>query len=584
MTLGRKINQALGAEKADLVIKNINILDVVTGQITTSDIAITDQTIVGINASYEGKEKIDGSDLYAAPGFIDSHLHIESSMVTPMEFERCVLPKGTTTAICDPHEMSNVLGTKALEYFLTCSENTVFDLFINLSSCVPATPLETSGAILETEDLAPFIEHKNVIGLAEFMNIGGVLGQAPNVLEKLDMFKDQHIDGHLPDIKGHALNAMLSCGISTCHESTSPEEAIEKLQKGVQVLIREGTVCKDLKSLISIIQPFTSASLAFCTDDRNPLDIEEEGHIDHMIRTAIKGGADMASTYRIASWSAARAFGLDKNTNKWQKRGLIAPGYKADIVLLKDLEQCEVHSVIKNGVRVSDPLFENRKQITPIGLKSIKYKTISETDFQIKKTEEDLPVIGLIKDQIVTKALTEKLSPDSDGFLYANPQKDILKLAVVERHGKNGNIGLGFVKGFGLKEGALASSIGHDSHNITVVGAKDSDMAIAVNRLKDNQGGYVVVHNGEVTAELHLPIAGLMSDKPHAEIAKQLKTLRQAIEKLNPAITEPMMMLAFLPLCVIPELKLTDYGLVRFKPPQDQGPVLIQDQRNCSVA
>ncbi len=584
MTLEHKITQALGVEQADLVIKNVSLLDVVTGSITETDIAITGQTITGTYDSYEGKEEIDGSGLYAVPGFIDSHLHVESAMITPMEFDRCVLPKGTTTAICDPHEMSNVLGIKALEYFLACSENTWMDLHINLSSCVPATTLETSGAILEAEDLAPFITHNNVIGLAEFMNIGGVLGRDEKALAKLNRFKNDHIDGHLPGIGGKALNAMLSCGISTCHESTDAEQAIEKIQKGVQVLIREGTVCKDLSSLIPVITPFTSASLSFCTDDRNPLDIAEEGHIDHLIRTAIKGGADVASTYRIASWSAARAFGLDKNTEKWQRRGLIAPGYKADIVLLNDLEKVDIHAVIKNGTFITDSLFKQRTTVSPVGMDSIKIRELTEQDFIIRGNGNGTPVIGLINDQIITNELQETLTPDEHGCLNADISADILKLAVLERHGKNGNISLAFVKGFGLKKGAIACSVGHDSHNITVVGVKESDMVLAVNRLKENKGGYAVACDGDVIGELPLPIAGLMSDLPHEQVKSSLETLRRTIAKLDPAITEPMMMLAFLPLCVIPKLKLTDYGLVRFDPLQDHGPVLIQDQRKQTAA
>ncbi|MGA9938668.1 MAG: adenine deaminase [Candidatus Acidiferrales bacterium] len=589
MTLGNsddfatRIRQAMGREPADLVIKRVMLLDVVTGELTPSDIAITDHTISGTLSEYNGRTEIDGKGLTAVPGFIDTHVHVESSMITPMEFDRCVLPRGTTTAVCDPHEIANVLGEAALAYFQKCAENTVMDLMVQLSSCVPASPLETSGARLDAASLKKFADHPKTIGLAEFMDIGGVLTLNPATLEKLAAFESESIDGHLPGIRGYALNAMAACGIRNCHESTDLAQAEEKLRKGVQVFIREGTICKDLKALVSLVTTRLSPFLGFCTDDRNPLEIAREGHIDYLVRTAIRLGADPRDVYRVASWSAAQGFGLHKNTPKWQARGLIAPGYKADIVLLSDLQTCTIHSVIKNGRVVTPELFDRRARIEPVGYNSVKNRSVTTADFAVHlsdgaKGEQD--VIGIIPGQIVTKHLRFRLPQNSAGEWQRDLENDILKLAVVERHGKNGHIGVGFVKGFGFREGAIASSVGHDSHNISVVGATDKDMAAAVNRIRENQGGYVVARNGKILGEVALPIAGLMSDRSFESVAQDLQRLREATHQLGSAIEDPMMILAFLSLCVVPALKLTDFGLVRFAPPQDESPVLIHDQRS----
>jgi len=578
-----RIRQAMGREPADLVIKNVTILDVVSGDLIQSDIAITDRTIAGTLAEYHGRTVIDGKGLTAVPGFIDTHVHVESSMITPMEFDRCVLPRGTTTAICDPHEIANVLGEQALVYFQKSAENTLMDLIVQLSSCVPASPLETSGATLDAASLKKFANHPKTIGLAEFMDIGGVLSLNPQTLEKLVAFEGEHIDGHLPGIRGYALNAMAACGIRNCHESTDLAQAEEKLRKGIQVFIREGTICKDLKALVSLVTTRFSPFLGFCTDDRNPLDIFREGHIDYLVRTAIRLGADPRDVYRVATWSAAQGFGLHKNTPKWQARGLIAPGYKADIVLLSDLETCKIHGVLKNGRVVTPELFDARPRIEPVGYNSVKNRPVTPADFAIRATDSapdaEQDVIGIIPGQIVTKHLRLRLQQNSRGELQRDLEKDVLKLAVVERHGKNGHIAVGFVKGFDFREGAIASSVGHDSHNISVVGATDEDMAVAVNRIRENQGGYVVARSGKILGEIALPIAGVMSDRSFEDVSRDLQGLREAAHQIGSSIEDPTMVLAFLSLCVIPALKLTDFGLVRFAPPRDEGPVLIHDQR-----
>ena len=552
--LERQIDQALGRQPADLVVRNARILNVVTGEVQQGDIAVCGSTIVGTFDSYRGGEEIDAQGRFAVPGFIDSHVHCESTLVTPGEFDRCVLPHGVTTAVCDPHEICNVLGLTGLQYFLDSALNTAIDLRVQLSSCVPATNLETSGARLTAADLIPHADHPQVIGLAEFMNVPGVLNKDPECMEKLAAFHGRHIDGHAPLVSGHALNAYLSCGIRNCHETTNLAEGREKLSKGMQVLIREGSVSKDLSALAPLLTEFASPFLALCTDDRNPLDIHEEGHLDYMIRRAIALGAPVAAVYRAASWSAARGFGLTD-------RGLIAPGYLADFLLLDDLQACAIHSVYRRGRKVTPETFASRAMPDPPGGNTVKLAPVNADNFAVHASGPSTPVIGIIPGKILTERLQADL-PYSNGQRHANPQRDLLKLCVLERHGRNGNIGRGFVKGFGFRQGALASSVGHDSHNICVVGASDSDMALAANRLRELGGGFVAVQGGRVLAEIALPFAGLMSLQPFETVREDLYNLRAAVRSMGCTLSEPFLHLAFLPLPVIPHLKITDFGLV----------------------
>nr|WP_142848193.1 adenine deaminase [Telmatospirillum sp. J64-1] len=552
--LSRRIDQALGARRADLVIKGAQMLNVTTGEIVKTDIAICDDVIVGTYEAYEGEVEIDAAGRFAVPGFIDTHVHCESSLVTPFEFDRSVLPHGTTTAICDPHEIANVLGRDGVRYFLDAAAALAMDLRVQLPSCVPATDLETSGASLTAEDLLALRDHPKVLGLAEFMNYPGVLSKDPQVMEKLEAFQGGIIDGHSPLLGGRELNAYLSCGIRNCHESTSREEGLEKLRKGMHLLIREGTVSKDLRELAPLIDARTATSCSFCTDDRNPLDIFEEGHLDHLIRLAIAEGVPTVEVYRAASWTAAQWFGLSD-------RGVIAPGKRADIVLLDSLEECRVSQVLSAGRVVDDALFAARPRVEPVGLDSIKRAPITEQDLAAPASSPEGPVIGIRPGQIVTEHLTLAL-PYKDGCRLADPERDVLKVCVLERHGKNGNIGRGFVKGLGLREGAIASSVGHDSHNLCVTGANDADMVTAVNRLIALGGGFVAVRGGEVMAELPLSIAGLMSDKPFEAVRDDLEHLRKAVRALGSQLPEPFLQLAFLALPVIPHLKITDMGLV----------------------
>ncbi|HWJ86819.1 MAG TPA: adenine deaminase [Pelagibacterium sp.] len=554
-TLARMIRAGRGLEPADLVIRDVRRLDIITGEITHTDIAIVADRIVGIHGRYEGKAEIDGAGRFAVPGFIDTHLHIESSLVTPHEFDRCVLPHGVTTVICDPHEIANVLGATGIRYFLDSAERTIMDIRINLSSCVPATPFETAGARLEIDDLLPFADHPKVIGLAEMMNFPGVLNADPAILAKLEAFQHRHLDGHAPLLRGADLNGYLAAGIRTDHEATSAGEAREKLAKGMAILIREGSVSKDLDALAEILDENTSAFVALCTDDRNPLDIAEEGHLDNSIRRLIALGRPVHHVYRAASHSAARIFGLSD-------RGHVAPGWRADIALLDDLEACRVSGVISGGRPVTDDIWHTRAPVAPVGLQSMKANPVSPSAFITAPNpgHNEVPVIGVKPGLILTYRESAALASDDMG-LKPDTEADVIKVAVVERHGINGNIGRAFVKGFGLKRGAIASSVGHDSHNITVIGVTDEDMALAVNRLIEIGGGFAVACEGEILADLALPIAGLMSTEPFEIVTGHLRQLREAAKALGCTLPEPFLQVSFLALPVIPHLKMTDRGL-----------------------
>jgi adenine deaminase len=553
--LARRIVQARGEGPADLVVRGARYLDVVSGDLVRAEVAVCGDTIVGVEGPYEAATVVDGRDLVLVPGFVDTHLHVESSLIAPGEFDRAALPRGTTTAVCDPHEIANVLGLDGVRYFLEAAEGVAMDLRVQLSSCVPATDhLETSGARLTAADLLTLKDHPKALGLAEFMNVPGVLHRDPEALAKLAAFSDRHVDGHAPLVTGRDLDAYLACGIRTCHETTRADEGREKLRKGMQVLIRGGSAAFDVPALAPLLDVGTSPFLAFCTDDRNPLDIREEGHLDHAIRTALALGAPPAAVYRAASWSGARAFGL-------RDRGLIAPGRRADIVLLSDYAACRVAGVVAAGRPVGPGTFEGRRLPEPAGRGSVRLDPVDASVFAMPGGPATLPVIGVVPRRIITERQSAEIR-SRGGLRLADPSRDLLKVAVLARHGTNRNVGRAFVRGFGLAEGALASSVGHDSHNVIVVGADDADMAAAVNRLIELQGGFVAARGGRVVAELPLPLAGLMSDRPHEEVADALAVLRDAVRAMGCALEEPFLQLAFLPLPVIPHLKITDRGLV----------------------
>ena len=553
-SLARRIAQGRGAAPADLVLKGGRIFDLASGELRVGDVAICGAHIVGVLGEYRGAREIDCRGKIIAPGFIDTHLHVESSLIAPLEFDRCVLAHGVTTAICDPHEIANVLGAPGLSYFLAAAERTAMDLRVQLSSCVPATHLETSGARLEIADLAPLSDHPKALGLAEFMNFPGVIAGDPACLAKLAAFQGRPIDGHAPLLRGMDLNAYLAAGIRTDHETTTLEEAVEKLSKGMQILIREGSVSKDLHALAPLITERYSAFIAFCTDDRNPLDIAEEGHLDYIIRTAIKLGAPPLAAYRAASISAARIFGL-------RDRGLAAPGWRADLNVLDDVETCAVSQVISAGRLVNEALFAARAPLAPVGRRSVKARRVARGDFIARGQGPSTQAIGVVPGKIITLRVPVSL-PFANGERSVDLAQDMVKVAVVARHGVNDNIAVAFVHGFGMKRGAIASSVGHDSHNIAVVGADEADMAIAVNRLGEIEGGFVVAQGGRVLAELALPIAGLMSLMSFERVRDALIPLRAAAKSLGVVLAEPFLQVAFLPLPVIPHLKITDRGLV----------------------
>jgi len=553
-TLEREISCGKGDELADIVLRGGKIFDLITGELLEGDVAIVGQTIVGTCDHYNAKKIIDVDGLTLVPGFIDTHLHIESSMLTPFEFDRCVTPRGVTTAICDPHEIANVIGLDGIKYFQNASEFTLMDIKVQLSSCVPSTDMETSGASITAAELKSVMNHSSGIGLAEFMNYPGVINGDPEVINKLKLFYGQHIDGHAPLVSGTELNAYITAGISTEHEATTASEALEKLKKGMRILIREGSVSKDLDALAEILTERTSPYICLCTDDRNPLDIAEYGHIDYMIRKLISKGISPLAVYRAASISGAEAFGL-------KDRGLISPGKRADIVALSDLKECNIKLVVCGGKPIDRESFSTRKTLPPVGRYSVNPPTIYTTSFCTSETTEETNVIGILEGKILTDHLKENIAI-VNGDKLPDISRDLLRVTVIERHGKNGNVSNGFVKGFGLKSGAIASTVCHDHHNIISVGVNYADMELAIKHLSKIEGGFVIASEGKVLAELALPIAGLISMQSFELVQSQLSKLRRIAKKLGVTLEEPFLQLAFLALPVIPNLKITDKGLV----------------------
>ena len=536
------ISVAQKCQKADLVIKNANIFHLTTGKFELADIAVVNGLIAGIGHDYPADAEYDAHGRTAVPGFIDAHAHIESSMITPRQFEQCVLPYGVTTVVCDPHELANVVGEAAFEYFFKSAECMDMDMLVRLSSCVPATPLETAGAEITSEILKKWHERYQSAALAEFMNVPGVLFEDKEVMAKLSLF--DYIDGHCPLLSGDALNAYICAGIRNCHETSTIEEAEEKITRGMHVFIREGTAARNLDDLLPIITLQNSPFLAFCTDDRNPLEIAEKGHIETIIARVIAAGVDPLVAYRIASLSAARGLGL-------HDRGLIAPGKRADIVLLDDLKNCTVAATFTKG-KLFSPKELPMEDVPDEFLHTVLCREVTADDFIVPKHGAETPVIGVRDGSLITDFL--RMDPDTAA--------DVLPMAVLERHGKNGNIGRAFVHGFGMTCGAIASSVGHDSHNMCVVGTNETDMAVAINALRQTQGGLCVAIDGKVAGLLPLPVAGLMSNLPHGVVEKQIHAVQAAAELTGTSLHEPFMALTFLPLPVIPFLKLTDRGLV----------------------
>jgi adenine deaminase len=551
------IRVAQGHLEPDLVLKGGQIVNVLSGEIIRADVAVYDGLIAGVGR-YDGPVTIDTEGNYITPGFIDGHMHLESTLLSPAELARAVLPRGTTAIIADPHEIANVLGIEGLRFMLAASENLSVDIYFLLPSCVPATDLETSGALLSTADLKTFRGEKRILGLAEMMNYPGVLCGSNSVLEKLIAFRLGIRDGHAPLLSGRDLNAYIAAGIRSDHECTGRAEALEKLRLGMHIMIREGTQAKNLKELLPLVTSRNNRCCSLVTDDLHPHDLLTKGHLDHLIDMALTERMEPVEAIRMVTCNTAQYFGL-------RDVGAIAPGYRADLLILPSLAPVRVRSVIKRGRKVFDEGgFTGGKEAarTECGqMCAMKVRPFDREAFTIPRREERIRVIGLIPDQILTRQLI--LEPAvRDGAIVSDVGRDILKLAVVERHQATGRIGLGFVRGFGLKEGALASSVAHDSHNIIAVGCNDGDLFAAVKAIEEMNGGLAAVRNGEVVGRLPLPIAGLMSDRPLAEVAQGWEGLRRIARDFGSVPFEPFMVLSFLALPVIPELKLTDRGLV----------------------
>lgn len=550
------INVARGFEKADLVIKNANIVNVLSEEIHKADIAIVDGIIAGIGENYSGEKEIDIQGAYVTPSFIDGHVHLESTMMLPSEFAKVALPAGTTTVIIDPHEISNVLGLHGISFMHEAVKNLPLDVYTMLPSCVPATPFETSGFDLNSYDLSLLIDKPWVLGLAEMMNFPGVLNQDNNVMAKLELAKSRGkcIDGHAPYLHGKDLCAYIASGVKSDHECTTPDEAVEKLRLGMYVMIREGTAAKDLDALMPVLKTCNTRKCIFVTDDRHPADLKE--HINGMVRRAVEAGVDPVKAVQIASLNTAEYFGL-KNL------GAIAPGYKADLLILPDLKTFKPDLVIKNGVVAA----ENGKLIAELPenealavRNSVNVRWITPEDFRIEANGSKVTALEVIPHQLITKSVVSEVKIE-DGNAVSNIDNDTLKICVIERHRATGNIGKGFVKGFNLKCGAIASTVAHDSHNMIVIGTNDADMYAAAVALIKCKGGKVVVKDGEVISELPLPIAGLMSDRNFDYVVNKCEELNKTAHSIGCKIEDPFMTMGFLSLPVIPELKVTDKGV-----------------------
>jgi adenine deaminase len=559
------IGAAAGEREVDLLITNGRVVDVFSGQIDKKDIAIYRGRIAGFG-DYRARKIVDVRGDFICPGLIDGHVHIESSMVTLPEFARAVLPNGTTSVIIDPHEIANVQGRKGIHFMAHSARGIPLNVFIMIPSCVPATGMETSGATLKAPEIKSLLQEPWAIGLAEMMNFPGVISRDPEVLKKIGAARGMRIDGHAPMLSGKGLHAYIAAGIRSDHECTTPAEAKEKLKNGMWIMVREGTAARNLKDLLPLVTAKNSRRFFFVTDDRHPKELLEEGHVDSIVRQAIRLGLDPILAIQMATLNAAEYFRLDD-------LGALAPGFRADIVAFDHLSRFRIKKVFKDGELVA----ENGKLLSPSpsrqtwlskagkrraqGRRSVRTSAIRKEDLFLRTDTALAKIIQLVPGQIVTKKLVRKV-PLRDGVAFPDIQEDLLKLAVVERHRATGNIGLGFVQGFGLKRGAIGSSVAHDSHNLVIVGTNDEDILFAVRRLKAMGGGLAVVRDERVLAELPLPIAGLMAEVPVPEVYRQLRRLARAAAILGCRLPEPFMTLSFLSLPVIPELKLTDKGLV----------------------
>ena len=548
----RIIAAAAGREPADLVLKNATFVNVFSNELSTMDIAVAEGLIVGMG-SYQGRSEVDCTGKIVLPGFLDAHIHLESSLVSPTEFVKAVLPHGTTTVVTDPHEIANVMGTDGIEYMLQATEDLPVDVRFMLPSCVPATPLDESGAILDYRAIDSFYDHPRVQGLAEMMNFVGAINGDEQTVEKIVAAQAHHkkIDGHAPDLQGNDLNAYIAAGVYSDHECHDVKDAIAKLERGQFIMIREGTAARNLEALMPLLTGKYADRCMFCTDDKHPNDLLEKGHIDYIVKKAISLGADPITAVKVACHNAARYFLLNN-------RGGISPGYLADFVIIDNFQDFNIEQVYKKGVLMVDhgeiqdfPSPEIEPYLVERAHKTFHVAAITAEDFAEKRPRG---IIGMVDGEITTV--------DAGYSDRIDVEYDVLKIAVVERHKNTHHIGIGYIQGYGLKSGAVATSISHDSHNIIVVGTNETDMAAAVNRVVELNGGIVVWDGGQSVAEVPLAIAGIMSDEPLVTVNEKLETAKDAAHKLgvNPGI-DPFMTLSFMALPVIPSLRITTRGV-----------------------
>lgn len=547
----RLIAVAAGREKADLVLKNAKYLNVFSNEFLSGDIAVANGLIAGVG-KYDGKTEIDVSGKLVLPGFIDAHIHLESSMVTPAEFAKAVVAHGTTTVITDPHEITNVMGIDGVEYMIQASQNLPIDVHFMMPSCVPATEIDESGAELDCKDIDLYLDNKKVLGLAEMMNYVGVINGDKNVLSKIVTSQAHHkkIDGHAPELSGNDLNAYIAAGVYSDHECSTFENALEKLRKGQFIMIREGTAAHNLKALMPLLTQQYYSRCMFATDDKHPSDLLHGGHIDYIVKQALKNGADPIVALKTATHHAARYFLLNN-------KGAIASGYLADIVVVDNLEDFNVETVFKRGKLVFDGEVKDfsaptvDEKLAEKCFDTFHLDSVTPSSF---KVDGKLGLIGLVGGELLTRNLgtADKIDVEND----------ILKIACIERHKGTNHIGIGYVKGYSLKSGAVATSVAHDSHNIITVGCNDDDIAVAVNAIKDSKGGIAVVENGKIKALLELPIAGLMSDEPLTTVNEKLENAKSSAYELGADKSiDPFMTLSFLSLPVIPSLRITTKGV-----------------------
>ena len=548
----RIIAAAAGREPADLVLKNATFVNVFSNELSTMDIAVAEGLIVGMG-SYQGRSEVDCTGKIILPGFLDAHIHLESSLVSPTEFVKAVLPHGTTTVVTDPHEIANVMGTDGIEYMLQATEDLPVDVRFMLPSCVPATPLDESGAILDYRAIDSFYDHPRVQGLAEMMNFVGAINGDEQTVEKIVAAQAHHkkIDGHAPDLQGNDLNAYIAAGVYSDHECHDVKDAIAKLERGQFIMIREGTAARNLEALMPLLTGKYADRCMFCTDDKHPNDLLEKGHIDYIVKKAISLGADPITAVKVACHNAARYFLLNN-------RGGISPGYLADFVIIDNFQDFNIEQVYKKGVLMVDhgeiqdfPSPEIEPYLVERAHKTFHVAALTAEDFAEKRPRG---IIGMVDGEITTV--------DAGYSDRIDVEYDVLKIAVVERHKNTHHIGIGYIQGYGLKSGAVATSISHDSHNIIVVGTNETDMAAAVNRVVELNGGIVVWDGGQSVAEVPLAIAGIMSDEPLVTVNEKLETAKDAGHKLgvNPGI-DPFMTLSFMALPVIPSLRITTRGV-----------------------